>query len=726
MGPRLNDYDFKAVYRTENDNLLEQFYIPALQRSTNYDRAVGYFSAAMLSYAAQGLSTFVNNEGHIRLIIGSSLTSDEIEAIESGYDRRMILDRLGKEFLASISDIDDDLFFHRLRALSWLVAAGRLDIKVALRRHGMYHEKLGILKDAHGNSIVFQGSANETASALRPDMNFESISVYRSWTEGHDEFAEPYVSGFERLWNGESPNTYIVEFPEAVKNRLLSNVTADLKPPSTKLELYLAMHPKQPNDDNQGNAVESPSIPEFIGASEYQLRDHQSAAIRNWMSNDYQGIFALATGAGKTITAIHAAVRVYEAEKKLNRPLCIVISVPYINLADQWREILGTFNISSIPCYHSKAKWQSRLGAAISALKADAKDYLCIVVVNATLSSEPFQQALSELNNIRMMWIGDECHHHGAEHINKALPKHAKYRIGLSATPEHYIDVDANTRVGQFYGNVVSTYSLTDAITDGVLTPYEYYPVVVDLTHAETEEYLSLSAQIRKLMVVKLSGAMLSSSNENNLQQLLIKRARLIGSAKNKIDALNNLLVNQTPEKHTLFYCGDGSTSLDHNDDLSEPIRQVDVISRVLYDIGWKTSRFTSRESRSTRNNILENFRVGAIDAMVAIRCLDEGIDIPACRTAYLLASSRNPRQFIQRRGRILRRSNLKDHAVVHDFLVRLPSTDDDQQREVERRLIVGEIERVAEFARTSLNPTQSYEELEPLLTEYDLEHLMV
>jgi superfamily II DNA or RNA helicase len=720
----LKDFKFKAVYRTEDDNLLEDFYIPALSRSRSYDRGVGYFSSAMLSYAAQGLTTFIKNDGIMRLIIGGEVTAEEADAIQTGYDQRELLEKLGERFLKIIDAVDDNLFQHRINALSWMIAAGNLDIKVALRKQGMYHEKMGVLTDELGDAIVFQGSANETVNALRPDLNFESITVFRDWEGAHHEFVIPYKSGFEKLWAGEARNTWVVDFPDAVKERLISYAKKSRSPPRPDVEVQLARFGEKNDDEDHENTNLVPQLPEFIGGVKYKLHDHQKTAIMGWINNGYHGIFALATGAGKTITAIHAAVRVYEAEKKRSTPLCIIIAAPYINLADQWRTNLNLFNISSIPCYKGKDRWIQRASEAVAAINAGSRDYLCLVVVNATLASDNFQSILKLIPSAQLLWIGDECHHHGSSSRHLSLPNDAKYRIGLSATPEHYIDEDANTRLEQFYGNVVASYKLSDAVRDGVLSPYRYHVLTVELTEEEAAEYKTLTKEIASLFAAKSAQGTLPKNRESVLTNLLLTRARVLGSAQNKIPALRSIISSREIEPHTLFYCGDGSMQDEGSDELYK--RQIEVISQELHDLGWKTSRFTSAESSRVRDDILESFRVGAIDAMVAIRCLDEGIDIPACKTAFLLASARNPRQFVQRRGRILRRAPNKEFSEVFDFFVKLPEPEDESEYEAEKRLVESELVRVAEFANMSLNPTDSYEALEELLCKYDLEHLLV
>ncbi len=310
-------------------------------------------------------------------------------------------------------------------------------------------------------------------------------------------------------------------------------------------------------------------------------------------------------------------------------------------------------------------------------------------------------------------------HHQNFQNIEeKFLPSgenglpSARYRMGLSATPEHYIDTDKNIRLNEFYGSIVHTYTLKQAIEDEVLTPYCYHPKLVELTDEEAEEFVELSDEIGQLWS-RYNGK--SEDTNRHLKTLQMKRARLIGSATNKLPTLRNLLNSQNPTKHTLFYCSDGN---------NEGQRQIEAVSELLHEIGWSLSRFTYRENKSERERILENFRGGIIDAMVAIKCLDEGIDIPACDSAYILASSQNPREFVQRRGRILRRAPGKEQAVIHDLIVTLPE-DYLERTKYAKNQIKNELKRVATFSALSENRPETYETLAPVLRKYDLEYII-
>jgi superfamily II DNA or RNA helicase len=710
------EHQWKGVYRSDSDRLLEDFYIPALKQSVSYDRAVGFFSATMLSFAAQGISALVENGGSMRLIFGGELDPLDAEAIASGYEQKLLSERLGKEILGQIDNLSEVLANQRLIALSWLVANGNLSIKLALKRRGMYHEKIGVFEDVAGDRLIFQGSANETAYALLPDFNFESINVFPSWRPELTDHFQPYLDGFERLWCNETKDTLVIDFPEAAKERLIKIAIHTKRPPSPNVELDIWRKLTDPVPEEHAQNSSLPCIPVSFRGSAFEIMPHQRIALNAWKSLDLQGILAMATGSGKTVTSIYGMVKLFEQSKRQ----FLVIAVPYQTLADQWVDELTIFNIFAIRCYESSTIWADRLSQAISAFEIGTLNFCCCVVVNRTLESTAFQERLSRIPSSSLAFIGDECHHHGAPGLNAALPKNAQYRLGLSATPKHYFDEQRTELLIKYYGNIAYEYGLSDALRDGVLTPYKYYVHFVDLNDSEAEEYLDLSAKISKLAAGAKDTDLVDPS-DGQLKMLLFRRARLLGNAENKIRVLRDLLAGTPISAFHLFYCGDGSIETDDE----ELIRQVDQVSKVLFERGWKVSQFTSRESRDARRQILDNFKIGVIDGLVAIRCLDEGVDVPDCRVAYILASSRNPKQFIQRRGRILRRATNKDVAIVHDFLVRLPD-DGGIANNPSRRLLIAELARVAEFGGLALNRSEVYQTLKPLLNQYDLEHYFV
>lgn len=720
----LSDLALKSVYKSDEDNILEEFYFPALSVANQYDRAVGFFSASTISYAGQALTTFVVNGGKIRLILGAFTDKADIEAVQNGYDRRELSEKVGAELLEIVSNVSDELFQNRFEALAWLVAHGRLDVKIALRERGMFHDKVGIITDTEGESVAFAGSANESTHALLPTFNYESINVFPSWRPELAAYYDPHKRSFERLWTDTSRDTVVLDLPTAVKERLVA-VARDMNyTPAPEIEQAIAGRVRAKVRDSARSVSSTPRLPRELGGRPFKMQDHQLAALEAWKSKgDFQGIFDLATGAGKTITAIYSVCKLAE---QINGLTC-VIAVPYQNLADQWVDILSEFNIYPLRCYISRANWLEQLRQISHELVMGSRSFAAIVVVNRTLKSPEFQECLNKLPGDRLLWIGDECHHHSSDAFSGFLPDQAEFRMGLSATPEHYLDDDRNVRLNEYYGEIVCSYTLREAIEEKVLTPYFYHPHLVELTQSEAEDFIGLSEQIGRLMARQKTGEKIGGNK--SLTGLLMRRARIVGAAANKMPLLASVLAGKPPTSHTLFYCGDGSVETDDaeedgEDGIKQSLRQVEAVSTLLHNSKWDASRFTSRESRQDRESILETFRLGIIDAMVAIRCLDEGIDVPACNTAYILASSRDPRQFIQRRGRILRRSPSKTSATIHDFIAVLPDSVDDESGYA-KRLIKAELGRVAEFSSLSENRSDAYAVLAPFLRKYDLEHLI-
>lgn len=717
----LRDLHYQGVYKSDLDNILEDFYFPALSVASRYDRAVGFFSASTISYAAQALSMFVKNGGQIRLILGAFSEPEDIEAVKEGYRQKEISEKIGEELMAMIRDVSDELFQNRFDTLAWLVAHGRLEVKIALRERGMYHDKVGIIGDTVGDSVVFSGSANESTHALLPTYNYESINVFPSWKPELEDYYAPHIASFERLWRNESPATAVIDIPTAVREKLISTARKLQYTPDPEIEAAIAARVRQRIGSQPSTTTSKPREPKTINGQPFEMKDHQIRALEAWKSEgDFQGTFDLATGAGKTITAIHAIVKLSEAVDGL----ACVIAVPYQNLADQWVDILSIFNIYPVRCYVSRANWEDKLKNVVHELRMGSRKFAAAVVVNRTLKSDAFQESLKRIGGNRLLWIGDECHHHTSKAYEGFLPEHARYRIGLSATPQHYLDEERNERLNDYYGKVVSRYTLKEAIEDEVLTPYVYRPHLVELTEEEADDFIALSEQIGRLAARQKGDK--SGSSSQQLTALLMRRARLVGAAANKMPALTDALNGAEPSRHTLFYCGDGTVETDEEDaeDGDSVQRQIEAVSTLLHRQGWDVSRFTSRESRKDRDAIMEHFRLGVIDAMVAIRCLDEGIDVPACSTAYILASSRDPRQFVQRRGRILRRSPGKELATIHDFIVVLPPGYEDSS-DYAKRLIKSELGRVAEFSSLSQNRAEAYEVLRPILRAYDLEHMV-
>ena len=655
----------------------------------------------------------------MRLIFNGELDSDDFHAVSRGHQLREIQERLGTQFEEKIEDLGDYLANFRLQALAWLISARKLDIRIALRAKGIYHEKVGVIYDREGDYVLFQGSGNETDPAISYDRNYESFNVFRSWIPGDQPHIIPHLEKYERLWNNQAKQTLVIDFPEAAKNKLI-RIIAGNRSPRVAVELDIVRQTIAETGEGveEEGGANNPKLPLTIGGEEYRLKTHQFDALTSWKKNRFRGMLALATGAGKTITAIHGAVRLFEQTGRL----FLVIAVPYQNLADQWISVLANFSIYPIRCYESRASWQSALRQEVDAFRSGAVSFGAAVVVNKSLKTAEFQSIISRVPNAEFLFVGDECHHHRSAIYSKHLPQNADLRLGLSATPQDDYDFDGNARLISYYGEVVSTYELSDALRDRVLTPYRYHLEISYLDAEESEHYISISKQIA-VEFAKRAGERASEPSAS-LTTLLGKRARLLAQAADKLKKLNFLLNNHHIAHHTLFYCGEGLVEGDKG--LEDQIRHLQAIASIAHAHQWNVGSFTAEESLTERRQLLGRFRDADIDALVAIRCLDEGIDVPDCRRAYILASSTNSRQFIQRRGRILRRAVGKEYAEIFDFLVLLPDSGDESIEKYETKILESELKRVVEFARLSLNWGECYSKLQTIVSRYHLEHLLI
>ncbi|RZM79149.1 DEAD/DEAH box helicase family protein [Leptolyngbya iicbica] len=701
----LRDLTLRKRYRSGRQDLLRDFYIPCLERSLIYNRAVGYFSSSSLALAAQGLTAFIKAGGRMRLVASPHLSEADIEAIAAGLQQRdavieaALTRELSQEFEGVVSD--------RLACLSWLLAHDRLEIKIAvvkdLQDEGIYHEKLGLFIDAEGNQIAFGGSANESARAYR--RNFECITLFWSWRDGDAECIDEMSADFEDLWQNQTPELDVMEFPEAAKRKLLERCPE--YPPEVDQEIEADRKAATPSGDYQ-TVPGVPMLPQAL-----VLRDYQKKAIANWFKNKGRGTLKMATGSGKTITALAIASELYKKCVARNKPLqALLIVCPYRHLVTQWAEESRQFGLQPILAFNQAETWQSELQSQLLALMGGRQPFVTIITTNATLRQDSLQSQLAFLPSLTMI-IGDEAHNLGAKNLADSLPDQVKLRLALSATPERYFDEAGTERIFDYFGPVLEPeFTLKDAIQAGALSQYVYHPLLVNLEPEEIERYAELTAAIGRAMGI--------GGREDNvaLERLLFERARLICTAQNKLTTLRSLMADRLATDHTLFYCGDGSIE---DETTAESQRQLEAVTDLLkYQLGYAVEPYIAETSLSARADLRYAFERGHVKGLVAIRCLDEGVDIPAIQTAVILASSSNPRQFIQRRGRILRKAPGKNRAELFDMIV-VPPDLGREYWEIERRVLKGELTRFVEFADLALNAGEARKALYPLQEKYDL-----
>lgn len=445
--------------------------------------------------------------------------------------------------------------------------------------------------------------------------------------------------------------------------------------------------------------------------SQLKLRPYQEQAINNWFTNRGRGILKMATGSGKTITALAIATQLYQ---KITLQALIVIC-PYRHLVTQWARECEKFSLKPILAFENVHTWQNQLSTTLYNIHSGYEEFITVITTNSTFISDSLQSQIKYFPE-KTLIIGDEAHHLGSPKLEKSLPKNIGLRLALSATPERYFDDQGTTAILDYFGEVLQPeLTLADAIIQGALARYLYYPVLVELTEAESRAYAKLTS--------KIGWALLLSEKENveiekeDLTALLIQRSRLVASATNKLTALKKLMANRLQTSHTLFYCGDSSVE---TEDISN-LRQMEAVVRILgYELGYRVNTYTAETPIKKREKLRQQFESGELQGLVAIRCLDEGVDIPAIKNAVILASSQNPRQFIQRRGRILRPHPSKERATLFDMIV-LPPDMGRSTLEVERNLLRKELKRFLEFADLADNSGEARVKLLSIQKRYGL-----
>lgn len=708
--------NLKYSYYVPNDDVVNDFLIPALKDAIRYDRASGYFSSLSLLELAVGIKELYEKHGKIWLIISPEIQQKDAEAIKDGYrlKHEKTISEV-KEWMVNSSFITPKTIEEeeRYNILSHLIADGVLEIKIAIMKNnpdkGIFHDKTGFLEDSNGDWIVFDGSMNETDNGFY--HNHESIDVFSTIRGESGRINEKFMM-FEMMWNNEDPSIEVFDFPKDLKYKIDQYHKKEID------WNYSLTHAQKQIEHQKRN----PHIPE-----DFSIRDYQEKAISKWVESNYRGFFDMATGTGKTYTAIAAIVKLFE---NMQNRLAIIIVVPYIHLIPQWAKDLEKFGIKTIQGFSGSENkhWKEHFKTEIRKLNWGISKYVCLLTTNATFRLKRTQELIDEIS-VEKCLVVDEAHNFRAPTLIKQLDERFKYRLGLSATLGNEHDETVKI-MSSYFSPVCIHYSLGQAIDDGMLCQYRYYPIPVYLTEDEWDEYIELSEKINKYVERDRRGNIKLNSDGSpkfkpEALPLLIKRSRLVAGAANKLSELSNVLDKIENKDHLLVYCG-ATTVNAQNTDYSIPgtdeLRQIEAVNIILREkYGLKTAKFTSQESLSERGEIIERFDSGEIEAITAIRCLDEGVDIPSIKTAILLASSTNPKEYVQRRGRVLRLFKDKSTAEIYD-LITLPADADPDYITANQQglgLVKREIKRVKEFMSTSINHLDSLLLIDDLEEKY-------
>ena len=694
----LREIQFKTAYDSDEDDILNDFYIPALSSSTSYRRLAGFFSSSALAVAARGISGLIKNGGAMELVVGAKLKRIDVEAIEKGIKSRE--QAVADMMIEDLSSIEAEFVRDHVRALAWMVANHRLEVKVAVIlsseagtsgdiNEGIYHLKVGILSDGSNppNVISFSGSVNESGMGWLHSI--EEFKVFRSWVAGEKTYLKTDTDKFEKYWTGRAKRAIIMDIPTAVREKLIEMA------PDNVDELRLERHYRR---------------------AKRKLWPHQAEAIKAWVNQGHRGIFAMATGTGKTLAALSAY--------GLAPPSMVtIVLVPTQPLLNQWakKEIPSYDKNARIIMCGGQHKWKTRLPLELADIRKHGENYspanrLYVVAIMKTAASKGFLLSWKGIPPDNVQVICDEVHHLGAPTYQRCAEIPSARRLGLSATPERDWDFEGTQKTIDYIGPTVYEYDIKSAIRDGFLSPYKYFPYFAFLNRKEFEDFQRLTDEIGKetakinarAKIAPEDRKMFTAYMTRKLERLLLERSRIRKKARDKIRVFGEILFSMST-RPLIVFCEDHE--------------QLNGIKSVLKDRVGSFLVYTSRMSLWQRNKTLDMFRKGDSDILLAIRCLDEGLDVPKCRGCIIVASSSSTREFIQRRGRILRGLKGKT-AVLNDIIVLPPEVRGADEIEAAETLIRHELARMRQLVEAAENEWDVRNRIRKELTRYGLEDL--
>ena len=701
-----------------------------LATSTEFNLLLGYFSSSAINLLSVGFATFISKGGQMKMVINHLLSAKDKEAVAMVQESPNEIRIFDLTDIVSLERTLDEYDTHFFECLAYLISQKRIEIKVIRPKNGkgIAHYKSGVFSDGQ-DSIGYQASCNFTYYGL--SENIEQLEAFMSWENGRsnkmirkqlkliddyfnekDEDVEYIpVSDIEVVlkdrFGKKDINELLVQEEQLLRKKqsLISN--PKLKKTITKLFSDIELIRR------------TPKFPYSEGPREYQLN-----AYNSWVANNYKGMFAMATGTGKTITSLNCLLNEY----KKTGIYRAIITVPTTALVEQWKKECAKFNFKNVITVSSKENWDKNLAFFNTASKLIDTSYI-VIVTYASLPKPKFQSYFTQLPKDTIL-IADETHNLGSQGLLRLLPNiHLQKRIGLSATPHRKFDEAGNQAIQEFFNDeppYIVSYSMEEALNIGWLCKYTYHPHIVSLTDQEMKKYKELSLQLLRMGLFDKATGNFRSTPE--IEKKLLERKRIIHKAANKLDAFKDILRVEFDKrknlKYTLIYVPEGIEAnfddTDYSVETDDENRLINEYTKAVSqtDDSVMVKQFTANSTN--REDILKSFEESKIHVLTSMKCLDEGVDVPRSELAIFCASTGNPRQFIQRRGRVLRLHKDKIHATIHDLVV-VPEVSDESTFEMEKGLVKKELERVVDFANLAMNKTDTYEVLKNILDYYNL-----
>lgn len=696
----LGDINFKNTYSSGLDEPRE-FFIETLIESKSFDLGLGFFSSSGIRSLSYGFALFIANGGKMRVIINDILSYSDKNAIENGLQHK--INDFEEKLLNDINGLtetlskEDEQFY---RCFSYLISTNRIEFVATISaKGGLAHDKYGIFTDEKDNKVAFIGSTNFSKTAL--ELNSETITVFCSWKDPHR--VEEYQNLFDNSWQGNDNRLIHIPF-DRVKTAIIEKFPASSKKElieygiNLREENFIENKPISPNLLEK--IIQKEQEPRFPFPEE---RNIQKDAYTAWINNDKKGIFAMATGSGKTITALNCVLKSYQEEGYYKT----IIVVPTQALALQWEQEAKNFNFQNIVSTYTNKNWKDDLSRYSTRSNISPKRNIVIITTYATFNRVDFQNFINKTKDMEsFIYIADEAHNIGAKTTLKFLPEKIERRIGLSATPERIYDETGSKKMYEFFcsepPNYTYRYTMKQAIEEGILCHYEYYPIFVELTEEEVEEYKEITKQLQRYIDTE------TGTYRKEAEMLLLKRKRIIHKAKNKKKVITQLL-EDLKQKHSLNYTfvfvPEGyEPNYEQVDDYQiqeEDIHIIDEYAEMFRKQGYTYHQYISGLKDSEQ--VLKNFENGDIQVLLSMKCLDEGVDIPRAEYAIFCSSTGNPRQFVQRRGRVLRKHKEKEKAKIWDLVV-IPPEITENISDAERNLFKNEVRRVVNFTALADN----------------------
>ncbi len=729
-----DDRDYKTG--SEDEPLL--FYLEGLSNSTELNLLLGYFSSAAISLLSVGFATFISKGGKLRMVINHLLSEKDKDALINAEDPTQPTKVFDLNDIVSLGQVLDEYDTHFFECLAYLIAQKRIEIKVIKPKNGkgISHYKSGVFSDGI-DSVGYKASCNFTLFGL--SENLEELEAFLSWENGRsNKLIRKQMKSINKYFAEEDTDVdylSVSEIEVAIKDKFSKKDLNELLIQEEELlnkKMGLTSNPKLKHKIHDlFNEIETirkaPKFPYTEGPREYQKQAYQ-----NWVTNGYKGIFAMATGTGKTITSLNCVLEEY----KKNKIYRFIVLVPTISLANQWEgEISNKFNFEEVTvCSSKNNNWEEEIKRYIRNLTLGNKGDFAIVTTYASFRSNKFQNQLQNIikhDGENLIIIADEAHTFGSPNLLKVLPHQINKRIGLSATPERQFDELGQQELSKYFNsyepNYTFAFDMKKAIEAKVLCKYFYYPNIVELEQDELIEYRMITDKLSK-WIDQETGKYKDDPYVNNL---LIKRKNVLHKARRKTICLTKIVdeIGVSNFKYAFIYVPEGYEPNYENEDFdfldgNEDDNLIAKYTSLLFEkYDLKLRKFTG--DTKDRESVLKQFGDGQLDALLAMKCLDEGVDIPQAKYAIFCSSTGNPRQYIQRRGRVLRTHKSKEFAYIYDMIIKpaveITSTDE-KQAKVERNIFLGEMRRLVNFAVLSENKIDCLNKMETLCYGMDID----